>query len=325
MRAPIERGYRYVAGACGGFLGILLNAKVDVNVVPESKAPLLSSLLTSRFQSISFSAVDANGLVPFSSAAITGNNVQLGWKFPAVMLIPAWVILAPRFLPLLLAMWMLLPSRPTSGVLKFDVSVRSKDMNRRIWRWLLGGVLSSIAHSSLPAMFAAANNLEPAAAQAWELPPSECLSVAVQRSKLVMEGRTTFSTAQGPLTAQYTLRTGLRPLASDARPQLRNALLWENPELRVSLGEDGLLAKLPKLWVPVLSESGVELPPAIDLRRATISDAADAVIVAGDLWLGGSRQADAAGDAAGDEQQRDRNSKWSAAERAALRLPPSES
>ena len=285
MRATVVKGYKSVAGACGGLLGILFNARVDVAVEPESKAPLLSSLLTCQLRSVAVSVVDANGLVPFASVAVTGDNVQLGWKVPAAMLIPAWILFAPRLLPMLLAMWLLLPNRRTSGVLKFDVSIRSKDMNRRVWRWLLGGVLSSIAHSSLTGMLAAANaanGLETnAASSQLLLPPSECLSVAVQNRKLIMEGRTIFSTAQGPLTTEYTLRTGLRPYASDARPQLRNALLWENPELRLSLAETGWLAKLPKLWMPVLSECRIELPPAIDLRRADVSDLADAIIVAG--------------------------------------------
>ena len=33
--------------------------------------------------------------------------------------------------------------------------------------------------------------------------------------------------------------------------------------------------------MPVLSECRIELPPAIDLRRADVSDLADAIIVAG--------------------------------------------
>ena len=74
----------------------------------------------------------------------------------------------------------------------------------------------------------------------------------------------------------------------------RSLLLWDNPEVRCSLGGDGMLGSmLPKLWLPVLSATGISLPPGVELRRVVASSAADAIVASGviDLAAGGGEAA----------------------------------
>ena len=166
-------------------------------------------------------------------------------------------------------------------------------------------------------------------------------SPAVDGGKLVLEGRVRFESVQGPLQADYTLRMGVgvqRTAAPgvvrrDGRPALRSAVLWENPELKLWEGE-GLLRMLPKLWVPVLSETGVQLPPCVDLQRASASDAAAGLVFSGVIDLDAPLLAERAGGGGGGGAGRGGGSedgggggtggKWTDAEREALRLPPSQ-
>ena len=116
-------------------------------------------------------------------------------------------------------------------------------------------------------------------------------------------------------------------MRADGRPSLRSAILWDNPEMRLSLGDTGLMKFVPKLWVPVASASGVELPAGVDLQRASASDAADGLVFSGVVDFEPPSNLDGdgglewqppppAGPAGGD-------GRWTDEERAALRLPPS--
>ena len=193
--------------------------------------------------------------------------------------------------------WLLLPLAG-AGALDFELFLRSTDLNRRgVWRWCLGAVLTSIARASLPGMLASLDYATQGA-EGFQLPPSECLSASVNRGKLVLDGRVRFLTESGPLVTDYTMRTGVSPQSLSADSSLplytpdgsplsggSSMLLWDSPEIRLSLGEKGLVGMLPKLWVPVLSSTGLRLPPRVDLRRASVSDASDGLVVAGRLLL----------------------------------------
>ena len=65
----------------------------------------------------------------------------------------------------------------------------------------------------------------------------------------------------------------------------RSCLVWESPELRLSLGDGPLTRLLPQLWVPVAASSAVILPRRLELRRALVSEAGDGVSAAGTFSL----------------------------------------
>jgi len=170
------------------------------------------------------------------------------------------LILAPRLLPLLLAAWLAAPSGPAGGLLFFDSLVREEDLARGAWPAVLSAVLTAITRASLPALLIeladAADGTAPQDPLGLRrrVPSSECVGASVAGAKLVFEGRANAGQGQPPLA--YTLRTGvsarrsalgldgITPLASEC-----SSLCWEEPELRLSLGETGLAGMLPKLWL----------------------------------------------------------------------------
>ena len=166
-------------------------------------------------------------------------------------------------------------------------------------------------------------------AMAVQIPPSVCRSAAIEGGRLLLDGRVAFDTVDGPLQTDYTLRMAVNvkrePLSEagstwrDGRPALRSTILWEEPEMRLSLGETGLVGLLPKLWVPVAPASGLELPPCVDLQRASASETADGLVFTGLLNLQPLSADGAPGRGAPPPSGRG----WSDEERAALRLPPS--
>ena len=342
--------YRSVASACGGALSLVLGTRVEVVARPPVRAPnegwieAFPSFATARFGNFSVRANDAGGLLPFAAASLDSEGgVQLGWKMTALLFAPLWLFVAPTLLPGLVLLWALLPKGPTSGALNFELLLRSSDLNRRrtLWRWLLGGVLSGIAQNSLPAMLASINLQGPSASAAVTIPSSRCLSAAIASGRLVLDGRVEFATMEGPAIADYTVRMAVKPqprdapgvLRADGRASLGSCVLWDAPEMRVSLGERGLARLLPKLWVPIASATGIELPYCVDLRRAGASDAADALVFAGAIELDVSSQvATSTGgpprapqDEPGAREDRGADDRrWTDAERDALRLPPSE-
>lgn len=318
-----------LARAFGAALGVMLRCDVTCDIrgptagVNVASYPL--TLATARLSSFSMEASDANGLIPFASASLSSRApLTLGWKCPALLLVPVWLVVAPRLLPLLLGLWLALPAGPQEGAIDFDVVVTQRCLRRRgLWRWLLGGVLTTIARSSLPALLAgelvASYGVGDASVQ---LPPSECVGVAVEGDKLVLEGRTQQQAPDEP-ALEYTMRTGVRPLLPGETDPMANevaakgassALLWENPEIRLSLGEKGIAGMLPKLWVPVMSATAIALPRGVDLQRASVSSAADGLVLSGAIRLGGQQ---------GVQGRTGPTGGWTDAERAALRLPPS--
>ena len=249
---------------------------------------------------------DSSGraLLPVQGGSMIASDVELGWKAPALLLAPMWMLVSPPLLPLLLLAWLKLPNTGR-GQLEWDLYVDSISLNRGLWRFMLGLVLDGIGRSSLPAML---NSLD---GGVGNLPRSLCtgVSVAKKGGKLVLDGQLQrFATRRldrsvqtgqelvmvGPL--DYTLRMGLRPgrVAKDGtvvEPDTWSArgrpscLVWDTPELQLSLGDSGLARLLPQLWVPVAASCCVALPRALELRRAVVSQAGDAVSAAGTLAL----------------------------------------
>lgn len=233
-----------------------------------------------------------------SSLTIEGESVQLGWKLPALLLAPLWyerapvwcssstvvlcgyhvhavgrLILAPRLLPLLLAAWLAAPSGPKGGLLFFDSLVHEEDLTRGAWPAVLSAVLTAITRASLPALLLElADAADGTAAQdplglRSRVPSSECVGASVAGAKLVFEGRVNAVQGQPPLA--YTLRTGVScrrsALGLDGVTRLPSecsSLCWEEPELRLSLGETGLAGMLPKLWLH-LQRAQRKRPPSL--------------------------------------------------------------
>lgn len=272
---------------------VLIGARVDVRVTPAADAPL-APWGFGQLSSLSLTAVETGGSVraplPMQAAAVFGEGVVLGWKAPALLLAPAWLLLRPALLPLLLFAWIRLPNNG-DGALAWEGVVDAPSLSRGLWRWLLGLVLDSIARSSLPAVLATASAKADGTvvSETDRLPRSVCTAVALGDGKLELGGQMAsgldlsgqMPAGVGPL--DYTLRLGLRPgmVGDDAR----SCLMWDTPEVRLSLGDGPLARLLPKLWVPLLATSGIALPRAITLRKALVSTAADGVSAAGTLAL----------------------------------------
>ena len=73
-------------------------------------------------------------------------------------------------------------------------------------------------------------------------------------------------TETGPL--DYTARMGLRPgsiqrdgtvMDQPAAAGARSCLIWESPELKLSLGDGPLARLVPPLWVPVAASCCVHV------------------------------------------------------------------
>ena len=253
--------------------------------------------------------------LPMQAASISGIDVELGWKAPALLLVPYWIIFRPTLLPLLLIAWLKLPNSGR-GFLDWDGSVEASSLNRGAWKRLLGLVLDGIGRNSLPGMLATLNPAD-GTYQPMKLPRSVCNGVSVEGSwtggKLILDGRTvqrrgpsTLVSADGGMTRpivdelqgplDYTLRLGLKTgvVESDGtvlvdaikRGRARSCLVWDNPELKLSLGDGPLARLLPQLWVPVAASCCVPLPRNVELLRATVSEAGDAVSAGGTLAFG---------------------------------------
>ena len=183
------------------------------------------------------------------------------------------LILAPRLLPLLLAAWLAAPSGPKGGLLFFDSLVHEEALTRGAWPAVLSAVLTAITRASLPALLLElADAADGTAAQdplglRSRVPSSECVGASVAGAKLVFEGRVNAVQGQPPLA--YTLRTGVScrrsALGLDGVTRLASecsSLCWEEPELRLSLGETGLAGMLPKLWLHV-QRAQTKRPPSL--------------------------------------------------------------
>ena len=282
-----------VLGTYAKLLGLLVGGRVDVSI-PE-RAPIAARLGFAPLSSLELTATprDAPAPLPLESCFISGDNVVLGWKFPALLLAPLWLIVRPAYLPLLLILWFTLPGSG-SGALDFEFYLRADSLSRGVWRFMLGLVLDGIGRSSLPGLLATLND----DGTQTPLPRSQCTGVSVARGgKLVLDGQLAGSPRlNGGAPIDYTLRMGMRAghverdgtvAAADAYTGgLRSCLTWDSPELKLSLGDGNPLVRLlPALWVPVLASCGVALPKAVRLRRAVVSEAGDGVSAAGRLEL----------------------------------------
>ena len=144
---------------------------------------------------------------------------------------------------------------------------------RGAWPAVLSAVLTAITRASLPALLLElADAADGTAAQdplglRSRVPSSECVGASVAGAKLVFEGRVNAVQGQPPLA--YTLRTGVScrrsALGLDGVTRLASecsSLCWEEPELRLSLGETGLAGMLPKLWLHV-QRAQTKRPPSL--------------------------------------------------------------
>ena len=298
-------------------IGLLIGARVDVDVTPASP---LARLGIGRIDNLRLAAVpEDRRAVPFPMqvASVSGSDVTLGWKAPALLLAPFWAVFArPTLLPFLLLAWLYLPNSGR-GSLEWECYIRSGSLERGAWRWMLGLVLDGIGRSSLPGMLATINpdgSTNPYA----RLPRSVCTGVSVAKGgKLVLNGQLQRFDLQtgtgapglggpaamggGPPAARvealdYTLRMGVRAgsvesdgtvvdLSMRSAAGMKSCLLWDTPELQLSLGDGPLARLLPKLWVPVAASTGVVFPRGLELRTATVSEAGDGVSASGDLAL----------------------------------------
>ena len=92
---------------------VLIGARVDVRVTPAADAPLAPwgfGQLSSRSLTAGETGGSVRAPLPMQAAAVFGEGVVLGWKAPALLLAPAWLLLRPALLPLLLFAWIRLPN-----------------------------------------------------------------------------------------------------------------------------------------------------------------------------------------------------------------------
>ena len=330
--------------------GLLIGARVDVQISAASRTPLAPLGFGRLDFQLTATPTDSDRvLLPLQAATLSGRDVELGWKAPALLLAPLWLAFArPMLLPLLLLAWVRLPNTG-SGALEWEAFATSDQLNRGLWRWMLGLVLDGIGRSSLPGArpslrltrthtgrtnthstailtyalqvaltgFALPHppgmlaSLNPdGSSSPARLPRSACTGVSVGKGgKLVLQGRLQSfevrgreggpGAVAGPV--EYTLRTGLRPGSVEADGTLleeaasagsgRSCLLWDTPELRLSLDSLGWAARLlPQIWVPVAAACCVVLPRGARLRRAVVSEAGDGVSASGEFAL--AREAD---------------------------------
>ena len=93
MLLPLARGY-------ASLIGLLLGARVDLVVQPPTPSTALemaAALATGRIDQLSITATgnpEAWSLLPFGSFTLEGEALQLGWKIPALMCAPAWLLVA---------------------------------------------------------------------------------------------------------------------------------------------------------------------------------------------------------------------------------------
>ena len=134
-----------VVPAFARILGLLIGARVDVRVEPLATAPF-GPLGFGRLASVRLEAEavpsgrgSAAAILPIQSASLSGEDVQLGWKLPALLLTPLWMVFSPRLLPVLLVIYLQAPNTG-AGSLRWEGFASAEDLNRGAWRWLLGRV-----------------------------------------------------------------------------------------------------------------------------------------------------------------------------------------
>ena len=278
-------------------LGLLLGAQVRLIARPSAMKP--QALLTGSCDQFSLTVSDGRRVLPMESFSVESRSpVQLGWKAPALLITPIWVLLAPHLLPVLMVVWLGFPGGPQSGALDFDALIRERDLNERRGAWpaLLSAVLTAIARASLPALLLDHAEAPGGAPRLGaRVPSSECVGASVVGSKLVFEGRVP---VKGGEALEYTLRTGVSARRStelgvpEGTPAAgeHSTVCWDEPELRLSLGETGLAGMLPKMWVPVAPQQAVPLPlpRCVYLTRAAVSEAAGGLRASGVIRLGAS-------------------------------------
>lgn len=139
-----------VLGAVSRTCGWLLSANVELRAQAPQGATLLQ-LLTASLDEFSLSIVNAKRLLPFESFTLDGSNdLQFGWKLPALLAAPFWLLLARRLVPYLFLLLVFGPVGPRAGELSYDLLVREHDLNRGVWPRVLSWVLTTITSASLP-------------------------------------------------------------------------------------------------------------------------------------------------------------------------------
>ena len=144
---------------------------------------------------------------------------------------------------------------------------------RGAWPIILSSMLTRITRASLPALLLSSLGADAGASPSTvstpstRLPASRCVGCSIDRSKLIMEGSALIKSdlltsnqataADGSLRYEYTLRTGMShertalssasglPLPAKLEGRMCSTLVWDNPELKLSLGETGLASLLP--------------------------------------------------------------------------------
>lgn len=279
--------FRMLVPTAARLLGLAIGARVDVQLAPAKNA-LFAPLGFGTLSNIELTATTNSDArwspLPMDSASLYGSDVALGWKAPALLLAPLWMLtLRPPTLLLLLIAWLRVPNWNGRGNLQYEFYANSRQLNRGLWRWLLGLVLDGIGRTSLPGVLATLN--ADGTSSPYRLPRSTCEGVAVGNRRLVLDGRLpAFEMGREPMPPSgrrtgnqpdvvtelgpldYTLRMGLRPgtVESDGTvlnalggaPPGRACLIWDTPELKVSLGDSALARLIPPLWVPVVSVRG---------------------------------------------------------------------
>lgn len=282
-----------VLRSVASLLGLIIGGQVELALRPARRASGSPWFVTTRCDEFALTVTEARHLLPVESFSLEGERVQLGWKWPALLLAPLWLLLAPKLLPVLLCLWLTAPGGPKAGSLEFDAVVREADFGRGLWPAVWSDVLSTITRSSLPALLvdlAESGGSEQLSGLSSSIPASQCAGASVVGSKLVFEGRLP---VRGQGSLEYTVRTGVKPRRSTVGldgallPAPHSTLCFEEPELRLSLGETGLRGMLPKMWVPIQSATGVKLPPSVWLRRAAVSEAVAGLSLSGVISLDG--------------------------------------
>ena len=95
------------------------------------------------------------------------------------------------------------------------------------------------------------------------------------------------SPLQHRMSDELVATEGTAFVAASSSP--RSVLLWDNPEVCCDIGGDNMIGRLiPKLWLPVLSATGISLPAGVTLQRVAASSAADGIVASGVIDLEGS-------------------------------------
>lgn len=265
-----KRGQPRLARGIEAFVRLVLRLAVDADALRlQLMCGSYADLAWGRLQSLRLEVGRVRRLLKLQSFAVSGGNLDLGYKPLLGLSLPFVMLLMPKlFFPILLAMLWLpghsadwsSPKDPrrqernlVEGGAHFTATFAPEDLNdSSLWRLMLSAALKEIVEYSIAGLVALPREVE---GQFTSATSFSLQAVDVADRSIVMS-----ATAHLPdeATFSFKLRTGV----TLADVEGSKCIFWDDPAIRVAP-----IWPLPEMWAPIGGFAGRRLPGWMQLER----------------------------------------------------------